>query len=108
VSGRADRPALRDYSVALDDRSTAMRRSDAVRFSTRPVLDRLQQRAAKSGVTFTELWNVLGLPRRTMHRVVRSEGLRWDTADRVAVAMGHHPSEIWPEWFAPSMRRVGS
>jgi lambda repressor-like predicted transcriptional regulator len=71
------------------------------------VLSRLQERAARAGISVTELCAVLGLPRRTMHRVLRSDRMRWDTADRMAVALGHHPSEIWPDWFAPSIRRVG-
>ncbi len=28
----------------------------------------------------------------------RGEGLTWWQADRLAIAIGYHPSEIWPEW----------
>lgn len=30
------------------------------------------------------------------------ERLRYDTADRIAVGLGRHPSELWPEWFLAS------
>lgn len=43
----------------------------------------------------------LGLHRRTVHRW-RAAGCVPDRqADRAAVALGHHPAEIWPiEWSA--------
>jgi lambda repressor-like predicted transcriptional regulator len=80
----------------------------AATFSAQPLQQRLSERAARAGVTTTEMCVLLGVPRRTMHRVLRSTRLRWDTADRMAIALGHHPHEVWPEWFAPSFRRIGS
>ena len=35
----------------------------------------------------------LHVDRSTLHR------LRSDAADRIAVALGRHPSELWPQWF---------
>lgn len=29
----------------------------------------------------------------------RSQGLPLDSADRVAVALGLHPAEVWPDWY---------
>jgi len=29
----------------------------------------------------------------------RSDGLPVDSADRVAVLLGRHPAEVWPEWY---------
>ena len=55
------------------------------------------------GATLTEIGEALRLPRRTLHRILASSWLRWDTADRVAIALGRHPSEIWPEWFTPTL-----
>jgi hypothetical protein len=26
--------------------------------------------------------------------------VRSDTADRIAIPLGRHPGELWPEWFA--------
>lgn len=43
---------------------------------------------------------VLRLDRSTLHRLLSRDQLRLDAADRIAVTLGRHPSELWPEWFA--------
>ena len=43
---------------------------------------------------------VLQIDRRTLHRLLRRDRLRSDAADRIAVTLGRHPSELWPQWFA--------
>jgi lambda repressor-like predicted transcriptional regulator len=40
-----------------------------------------------------------GIDRRTFERLRHRQRIRSDSADRIAVALGRHPSEIWPEWF---------
>ncbi|HEV2890301.1 MAG TPA: helix-turn-helix domain-containing protein [Frankiaceae bacterium] len=42
----------------------------------------------------------IGVDATTLHRLFTRDVIRYDAADRVAVALGHHPSELWPEWFA--------
>jgi len=42
----------------------------------------------------------LQVDRSTLHRLQRRDRLRSDAADRIAVTLGRHPSELWPEWFA--------
>ena len=42
----------------------------------------------------------LRVDRSTLHRLLHREQLRSDAADRIAVTLGRHPSELWPEWFA--------
>jgi lambda repressor-like predicted transcriptional regulator len=42
----------------------------------------------------------LQVNRSTLHRLLSRDRLRSDAADRIAVALGRHPSELWPEWFA--------
>lgn len=42
---------------------------------------------------------VTGIDRRTFERLRHRRRIRSDSADRIAVALGRHPSEIWPEWF---------
>jgi lambda repressor-like predicted transcriptional regulator len=42
----------------------------------------------------------LHVDRSTLHRLLSRERLRSDAADRIAVTLGRHPSELWPEWFA--------
>lgn len=46
------------------------------------------------------LADVLRLDRSTLHRLLRGDRLRYDAADRIAIALGRHPYELWPEWFA--------
>ena len=29
----------------------------------------------------------------------RNGRIRADRADRVAIALGHHPAELWPDWW---------
>lgn len=47
----------------------------------------------------TELGEVLRLDRSTLYRLMRRRRLRYDAADRIAIALGRHPSELWPDWF---------
>ena len=68
-------------------------------FPAEPARQLLRDRAEIHDITLTEVGEVLGLPRRTLHRVLASSTLRWDAADRVAIALGRHPSELWPSWF---------
>jgi lambda repressor-like predicted transcriptional regulator len=42
----------------------------------------------------------IGVDPTTLHRLFTRDLIRYDAADRIAVALGHHPSELWPEWFA--------
>ncbi len=71
----------------------------AATFPAEPVRKLLLARADTHDMTLTEVGDILGVPRRTMHRLLSSSRLRWDAADRIAVALGHHPSELWPGWF---------
>ncbi|MDX6287689.1 MAG: Winged helix-turn-helix DNA-binding [Frankiales bacterium] len=73
-------------------------------YENAPARAALAARAADTGLPLTELAPVLGLPLRTLHRVLGGVRLRWDTADRIAVALGYHPCELWPEWFNPTIQ----
>lgn len=44
-----------------------------------------------------ELADRLGVERRTVLRY-GANGLSLYQADELAVRMGYHPSELWPEW----------
>lgn len=48
--------------------------------------------------TTTELARTCGVVRRQMQRY-GVYGLPESVADRIAVRLGMHPAEIWPEWF---------
>ena len=53
------------------------------------------------------LADVLRLDRSTLHRLMGRDRLRYDAADRVAIALGRHPYELWPEWFTNSPEQKG-
>lgn len=55
-----------------------------------------ERRAGASIRDLSERWAV---NRRTLQRYLTRSWLRRDAADRIAVAAGRHPSEIWPDWF---------
>ena len=60
----------------------------------------LRQPAAKQSGDLSALADILRLDRSTLYRVLGRDRLRYDTADRIAVCLGRHPSELWPEWFS--------
>jgi lambda repressor-like predicted transcriptional regulator len=59
----------------------------------------LRRRAAEQAGDLSALADILRLDRSTLYRVLGRDRLRYDTADRIAVCLGRHPSELWPEWF---------
>lgn len=80
------------------------RQSDSVTriyLPARPAQEALQ-RLREDDVDMTFLAEVLRVDRSTLYRVLSRERLRYDTADRIAVALGRHPYELWPEWFSAS------
>lgn len=62
----------------------------STRFSAEPLIDRY------GGVS--ALARALGVDRANATRW-RRNGIPMDTADRIAVRLGWHPVEIWPEWY---------
>lgn len=68
-------------------------------FSCDPARTALQ-RLGEDNVNLSFLAEVLRVDRSTLYRVLSRERLRYDTADRIAVALGRHPYELWPEWFS--------
>lgn len=70
----------------------------ALTYSTAPIQQVLHQRAADRGLAVTEMADVVRLPRRTLVRALSQPRLRWDVADRCAIALGYHPVELWPSW----------
>jgi lambda repressor-like predicted transcriptional regulator len=71
-------------------------------FPTEPALAVLDKMFVDT--TTTDRAVQLGLDRRTVQRLATRSRLRSDAADRIAIALGRHPCEIWPEWFDRSTR----
>ena len=64
-----------------------------------PARHALEREAVSRHATVSGLARGLGLDRSTLYRLLYRENLRYDAADHIAVALGRHPCEIWPEWF---------
>lgn len=69
-----------------------------VYFSSRPV-HAVLHRKVQAGVDLASLAGVLRVDRSTLYRVLSRDRLRYDTADRLAIALGCHPCGLWPDWF---------
>lgn len=46
-----------------------------------------------------QLAQAIGVTRRTIYRW-RVTGLQWWQADTVAVRLGRHVADLWPEWYS--------
>jgi hypothetical protein len=66
----------------------------SLRWPLEPLFD------ATDTTEYKQLAVLTGFPARTIHRWAHA-GLRDIQADRAAVALGKHPSNIWPNWFEP-------
>jgi len=76
------------------------RRSGGPRwFATEPAARAIRQLAAQRHLSLSDVAVLLRLDPRTVERVLVRPRLRSDTADTLAVALGCHPCELWPEWF---------
>jgi hypothetical protein len=73
-------------------------------FPAEPARRALYRLARDRRVSVTHLARLVGLDRRTIQRLARRDKLRVDAADRIAVALGRHPCELWPTWFGPGPR----
>ena len=63
-------------------------------FDVREIIDGFESRPVAA--------EVLGVDRRTILRWLK-QGVNWETADRIAMAAGHHPMELWGDrWLEAS------
>lgn len=60
---------------------------------------RAEQGAPQAGWTDSDLAAVLGVSDWSL-RQYRRRDLSLDVADRLAIAAGWHPAEVWPDWWA--------
>jgi lambda repressor-like predicted transcriptional regulator len=60
--------------------------------------------AADCRLRVDEVADVLNLDARVLRSLLERRWVGWETADEIAVALGCHPYELWPEWFSPPPR----
>lgn len=75
------------------------RRRHARWFSSQPVRDYVAAQRRR-GATLRQLNRAGSIDVRTLQRALSRTRLRADAADRVAVALGLHPSQLWQDWFS--------
>ena len=68
-------------------------------FPAEPARRALRRLAAQTDDSICAIAANIGVDRDTLHRLFTRDRLRWDAADNIAVALGYHPSQLWPEWF---------
>jgi len=68
-------------------------------FPAAPARTLLARVVANCDGNITAASAALQVDRSTLHRLLNRDQLRSDAADRIAVTLGRHPSELWPEWF---------
>jgi lambda repressor-like predicted transcriptional regulator len=71
----------------------------AVYLPAQPARQLLVRVAADRQLSVSGLAVYLGINRSTLYRLRSRDEVRYDAADHLAVALGRHPVEIWPEWF---------
>lgn len=68
-------------------------------FAAAPAQRLLARAVADCDGNLTKASTVLRIDRSSLHRLLSRDQLRSDAADRIAVTLGRHPSELWPDWF---------
>ncbi|HEX8001572.1 MAG TPA: hypothetical protein VF519_02640 [Mycobacteriales bacterium] len=68
-------------------------------FPAEPVRRALRRLAAETDDSVCAIAVNVGVDRDTLHRLFTRDRLRWDAADRIAVALGYHPCQLWADWF---------
>ena len=54
---------------------------------------------AERDIGIVDIAVAAGIDRCTLQRLCTRERLRYDAADNIAIALGYHPCQLWPEWF---------
>jgi lambda repressor-like predicted transcriptional regulator len=68
-------------------------------FPAEPARRALRRLAAARDDSICAIAANIGVDPCTLHRLFTRDRIRWDAADRIAVALGYHPCQLWPEWF---------
>ncbi|HVF19505.1 MAG TPA: helix-turn-helix transcriptional regulator [Mycobacteriales bacterium] len=75
-------------------------------FPAKPARRALRRLATDRDLSICALAENIGVDPCTIHRLFTRDRIRWDAADHIAVALGYHPYQLWPEWFdLPEVKR---
>ena len=70
-------------------------------FPAEPARKALMELALRRQLSLMEAALEIHLDEVTARKVFLRRWLPWDRADHIAVALGRHPSELWPDWYGP-------
>jgi lambda repressor-like predicted transcriptional regulator len=76
-------------------------------FPPEPARQALIALARRRSLSVMRLTVDIHLDLDTARSVFLRRRLPWDHADHIAIALGRHPSELWPDWFGPVMCEPG-
>jgi lambda repressor-like predicted transcriptional regulator len=74
-------------------------------FPAGPARRALRRLATDRDSTIVDIALAAGIDRCTLQRLFTRDRLRYDAADNIAVALGYHPCQLWPEWFPTTEKR---
>ncbi|MHB8339558.1 MAG: hypothetical protein ACYDB7_00050 [Mycobacteriales bacterium] len=69
------------------------------RFAAAPLQRLLAREMCRRHIGLEQLAGELHLSLRRLQHILGQRNLHAATADTLAIALGHHPGELWPEWF---------
>ena len=70
------------------------------RFPAGPAQRAIQGFAQRHNLSLDGVAFAIALDAQLIGSVMQRRWLPWESADTLAVALGKHPSALWPEWFA--------
>lgn len=79
----------------------------AALFPAEPARRTIDEFASTRRITLGEAAAQLHLDAALVQSVFHGRWIPWEAADAIAVALGHHPCDLWPEWFPPQPGAAG-
>ncbi len=79
----------------------------AAQFPAEPARRVINAFASGRRITLAEAAGQLHLDAALVQAVFHRRWIPWEAADAIAVALGHHPCDLWPEWFPPQPAAAG-
>jgi len=101
--GDARRASVRAQRREPDDLAAP----GAAQFPAEPARRVINAFASERRITLAEAAGQLHLDAALVQAVFHRRWIPWEAADAIAVALGHHPCDLWPEWFPPEPTAAG-
>jgi lambda repressor-like predicted transcriptional regulator len=80
----------------------------AAQFPAAPARRVINAFASGQRITLAQAAGQLRLDAALVQAVFHRRWIPWEAADAIAVALGRHPCDLWPEWFPPEPTAAGA